>query len=173
MLFRSLAYFRDCEDAVRGDEYEGTSRFLPDSGLLITNQTQRTQFTLAEYAFESTVKANEIFVFLHKSLTGHNFIGSPSFWFVISGSSVTNLVINLECPVDCVSVGMLPLAVSGTTLSGSYSGTLPDGTPVAVALQAQENVADDTLTGTVTFSQPPCGTAQNPWVGGFTVKPAQ
>lgn len=63
MLFRSLAYFRDCEDAVRGDEHEGTSRFLPDGGLLITNQTQGTQFTLAEYAFESTVKANEIFVF--------------------------------------------------------------------------------------------------------------
>ena len=63
MLFRSLAYFRDCEDAVRGDEYEGTSRFLPDSGLQITNQTQGTQFTLSEYAFESTVKANEIFVF--------------------------------------------------------------------------------------------------------------
>lgn len=63
MLFRSLAYFRDCEDAVRGDEHEGTSRFLPDVGLQITNQTQGTQFTLAEYAFESTVKANEIFVF--------------------------------------------------------------------------------------------------------------
>jgi hypothetical protein len=63
LLFRSLAYFRDCEDAVRGDEYEGTSRFLPDGGLQITNQTQGTQFTLAEYAFESTVKANEIFVF--------------------------------------------------------------------------------------------------------------
>jgi hypothetical protein len=63
MLFRSLAYFRDCEDAVRGDEHEGTSRFLPDGGLQITNQTQGTQFTLAEYAFESTVKANEIFVF--------------------------------------------------------------------------------------------------------------
>jgi hypothetical protein len=63
MLFRSLAYFRDCEDAVRGDEHEGTSRFLPDGGLQITNQTQGTQFTLAEYAFESTVKADEIFVF--------------------------------------------------------------------------------------------------------------
>jgi len=63
MLFRSLAYFRDCEDAVRGDEYEGTSRFLPNGGLQIANQSQGTQFTLAEYAFESTVKASEIFVF--------------------------------------------------------------------------------------------------------------
>jgi hypothetical protein len=63
MLFRSLAYFRDCENAVRGDEYECTPRFLPDGGLQITNQMQGTQFTLAGYAFESTVKANEIFVF--------------------------------------------------------------------------------------------------------------
>ena len=36
MLFRSLAYFRDTEDAVRGDEYEGTSKFLPDSGLAVS-----------------------------------------------------------------------------------------------------------------------------------------
>lgn len=63
ILFRSLSYFRDCEDAVRGDEYEGTSTFLPDDGLQITNQTQGTQSTLAEFAFESTVKAHEIFVF--------------------------------------------------------------------------------------------------------------
>jgi hypothetical protein len=63
MLFRSLAYFRDCEDVVRGDEFEGTSRFLPDEGLQITNHSQGTQFRLAEYAFESRVKANEIFVF--------------------------------------------------------------------------------------------------------------
>ncbi len=43
---------------------------MPDGGLQITNQTQDTQFTLAEYAFESTVKANEIFVFG----TSHGFI---------------------------------------------------------------------------------------------------
>lgn len=63
VLFRSLAYFRDCEDTARGDEYEGTSRFLPDGGLQITSQTKGTQFTLDEYAFESAVNANEIFVF--------------------------------------------------------------------------------------------------------------
>ena len=63
ILFRSLSYFRDCEDAVRGDEYEGSSTFLPKEGLQITNQTRGTQFTLADFAFESTVKAHEIFVF--------------------------------------------------------------------------------------------------------------
>jgi hypothetical protein len=62
MLFRSLAYFRDNEDAVRGDEYEGTSKFLPDGGLVLHNQTQGTIITLP-MAFESTVKAQEIFVY--------------------------------------------------------------------------------------------------------------
>jgi len=62
MLFRSLAYFRDSEDAVRGDEYEGTSKFLPDGGLVVNNRTQGTTFTLP-MAFESSVKAHEIFVY--------------------------------------------------------------------------------------------------------------
>ncbi len=62
MLFRSLAYFRDSEDAARGDEYEGTSNFRPDGGLLVHNQTQGTIFTLP-MAFESSVKADEIFVY--------------------------------------------------------------------------------------------------------------
>jgi hypothetical protein len=62
MLFRSLTYFRDNEDAVRGDEYEGTSKFLPDGGLVVHNQTQGTTFTL-QMAFESSVKAREIFVY--------------------------------------------------------------------------------------------------------------
>jgi hypothetical protein len=62
LLFRSLAYFRDVEDAGRGDQYEGTSTFRPEGGLEIHNQTQRTHFTLP-MAFESSVKASEIFVY--------------------------------------------------------------------------------------------------------------
>src|SRR5258706_5818187 len=62
MLFRSLAYFRDDEDAARGDEYEGTSKFLPDGGLLVHNQTTGITSTLP-MAFESSVKADEIFVY--------------------------------------------------------------------------------------------------------------
>ncbi len=69
VLFRSLAYLRDNEDTVRGDQYEGTSKFLPDGGLLIHNQTQKTIFTLPA-AFESSVKAHEIFVYcLSRSLS--------------------------------------------------------------------------------------------------------
>ena len=64
VLFRSLAYFRDIEDAVRGDEYEGTSKFLPEGGLHIHNQTQNTKFTLpSTVAFEAVIRAYEIFVF--------------------------------------------------------------------------------------------------------------
>ncbi len=62
MLFRSLAYFRDNEDAVRGDEYEGTAKFLPDGGIVVTKQTQRTTFT-SPMAFESSARAHEIFVY--------------------------------------------------------------------------------------------------------------
>ena len=62
LLFRTLAYFRDNEDAVRGDEYEGTSKFLPEGGLVVHNQTQGTTFTLP-MAFESSVRAYEIFVY--------------------------------------------------------------------------------------------------------------
>jgi len=61
VFFRSLAYYRDLEDAVRGDEYEGTSTFKPDEGLEVHNQTQGTHFTLP-MAFESAVRASEIFV---------------------------------------------------------------------------------------------------------------
>ena len=62
MLFRSLAYFRDYEDAVRGDEYEGTSKYRPAGGLIVNNLTQGTTFTL-QMAFESSAKAKEIFVY--------------------------------------------------------------------------------------------------------------
>jgi hypothetical protein len=62
MLFRSLAYFRDYEDAVRGDQYEGTSNYRPVGGLVVNNLTQGTTFTL-QMAFESSVRAKEIFVY--------------------------------------------------------------------------------------------------------------
>lgn len=62
LLFRSLAHFRDDEDAAREDQYEGTSNFRPEGGLQIHNQTQGVQFGLP-MAFESSVKAGEIFVY--------------------------------------------------------------------------------------------------------------
>jgi hypothetical protein len=74
MLFRSLAYFRDNEDAVRGDEYEGTSTFLPDGGIVVSNQTQGTTFTLP-MAFESSVKAYEIFVYCTSRTLSANVAG--------------------------------------------------------------------------------------------------
>jgi hypothetical protein len=52
-----LAYFRDYEDEnVRKDKHEGTAVFRPADGLVVNNHTQRTTFTLAGYAFESTAQ---------------------------------------------------------------------------------------------------------------------
>ena len=62
--FLSLAYFRDLEDnGVRGDANEGTGVFRPDDGLQVTNMSQGTRFTLPSYAFTSTARCDEIFVF--------------------------------------------------------------------------------------------------------------
>lgn len=71
ILFRSLAYFRDYEDEnVRKDGNEGNSVFRPSGGLLITNHTKGTQFTMPEWAFESTANQEEILVFCaSRSLT--------------------------------------------------------------------------------------------------------
>jgi hypothetical protein len=64
LRFRTLAYYRDYEEQqVRGDDNEGTSVFRPDGGLDINNQTQRRRFVEPESAFESEVKAGEIFVY--------------------------------------------------------------------------------------------------------------
>jgi hypothetical protein len=70
LLFRSLSYFRSCEDAVRGDKNEGTAVFRPEGGLQVHNQTQGTTFTLPNHAFESAANQEEIFVFcLSRSCT--------------------------------------------------------------------------------------------------------
>jgi hypothetical protein len=64
VLFRSLAYFRDCEDQnVRSDRNEGIAIFRPTDGLLIHNQTQGTTFRWPDTAFESEANEKEIFVF--------------------------------------------------------------------------------------------------------------
>lgn len=60
-LFRSLSYFRDCEDAARADENEGTSVYRPNGGLVITKE-DGTQLVL-EGSFESSAKADEIYAF--------------------------------------------------------------------------------------------------------------
>ncbi|MBT4088930.1 MAG: hypothetical protein HOE30_10585 [Deltaproteobacteria bacterium] len=61
MLFWSLSYFRDYEDQIRGDQYEGTKKFQPKVGLQITKSTGE-QFYM-QTSFESSVQADDIFVF--------------------------------------------------------------------------------------------------------------
>ena len=63
VLFRSLAYFRDYEDAqVRGDEFEGTRLHRPIGGLEIT-LVETQQKVVLPHAFESTANEDDIFVF--------------------------------------------------------------------------------------------------------------
>jgi hypothetical protein len=70
LLFRSLSYFRDFEDAqVRGDSNEGTAIFRPTGGLLITNHTQGWQ-NVFPGSLKTTANEEEIFIFcLSRSLT--------------------------------------------------------------------------------------------------------
>ena len=64
VLFRSLAYFRDYEDkCVRSDQNEGVSVHQPEGGLIVNDLTHGATFTIAEHAFESTAKQEEIFIF--------------------------------------------------------------------------------------------------------------
>lgn len=63
ILFRSLSYFRDYEDAqVRGDEFEGTRLHRPQNGLEIT-LTATQQKVVLPHSFESTANEDDIFVF--------------------------------------------------------------------------------------------------------------
>jgi hypothetical protein len=62
VLFRSLSYFRDYEDCIRGDQYEGTKKFQPVDGLQITKVSTGERLNIP-YSFESTVNTDDIFVF--------------------------------------------------------------------------------------------------------------
>lgn len=63
LLFRPLSYFRSYEDQIRGDTNEGVAVFEPAGGLVITNHTKGTTFTLPGHRLESAVRQDEIFVY--------------------------------------------------------------------------------------------------------------
>lgn len=63
VLFRSLSYFRDYEDAqVRGDKFEGTRLHRPKNGLEITLSATQQKIALP-HTFESTANEDDIFAF--------------------------------------------------------------------------------------------------------------
>ena len=63
VLFRSLSYFRDYEDAqVRGDEFEGTRLHRPQNGLEISLTATQQKVVLPHF-FESSANEDDIFVF--------------------------------------------------------------------------------------------------------------
>ena len=64
MRFRSLAHFRDYEDAqVRGDRNESIAILRPSGGLAGRNHTQGRDFLIPNAAVEFCAKAGEIFVY--------------------------------------------------------------------------------------------------------------
>ena len=68
ILFRSLSYFRDYEDAqIRGDEFEGTKLFRPEPGLEIT-KTETGEKLVLPYSLESAANESDIFVFCTSSI---------------------------------------------------------------------------------------------------------
>ena len=63
VLFRTLSYFRDYEDAeVRGDEFEGTKLYRPTNGLEVTLVESQEKVVLP-HSFESSTHEDDIFVF--------------------------------------------------------------------------------------------------------------
>jgi hypothetical protein len=63
LLFRSLSYFRNYEELhVRGDRHEGRRLFQPSAGLEVT-KVDTGEKVLLPWAFESSVKDREIYVF--------------------------------------------------------------------------------------------------------------
>jgi len=63
VLFRTLSYFRDYEDAqVRGDEFEGTKLYRPTNGLEVTLVETQEKVVLP-HSFESSAHEDDIFVF--------------------------------------------------------------------------------------------------------------
>lgn len=68
MLFRSLAYFRDYEDAetrqVIGDRYEGTQTSMPEGGIIArARETGVAVKFIDPFAFNAVVDAGDILVF--------------------------------------------------------------------------------------------------------------
>lgn len=63
VLFRTLSYFRDYEDAlVRGDEFEGTKLYRPTNGLEVTLVATQEKVVLP-HSFESSAHEDDIFIF--------------------------------------------------------------------------------------------------------------
>lgn len=63
LLFRSLSYFQNYEELqVRGDRHEGQRLYAPAKGLEII-KSESEEKLLLPWAFESSVRARDIFVF--------------------------------------------------------------------------------------------------------------
>jgi hypothetical protein len=123
------------------------------------------------------------------TVTGTNFTGSADFLLnvcypgptggaecISSGQAVViaQILINLDC--DNNSVGnqtTIPLIVSGNQFSATYVGEDNSKEPVTIEISGTENSATNGISGTMTFSDPPCGSAASPWAATFSATLSQ
>lgn len=93
VLFRTLSYFRDYEDAqVRGDEFEGTRLFRPTNGLEVTLVETQEKVVLP-HSFESSAHEDDIFVFCLSTIL------SPE----LAAQFKTNVCVEIQNPALFIS----------------------------------------------------------------------
>ena len=107
LLFRSLSYFQDIEDKSRGDEFEGTNLYKPDSALELTKVETGEKILLPEASFQSSVNRDDIFVFCAST--------------VLSNELATEFKSNV-----CVEITNIPKFLSGIRASLAIRPSIKD-----------------------------------------------
>lgn len=118
------------------------------------------------------------------TVTGTNFTGSGPFSILVcyqgsgcsatSGTSVyveTATVGGFDCGGISPGGSTGSLTVNGQQFSASGSGTTGPGQgsiPWTLLLNGTVASGNQSMSGNVSFSLPPCGTAANPWTGTFS-----
>jgi len=60
------------------------------------------------------------------------------------------------------------ITVAGQQFTASGSGSINSNTPWTLSLNGTVATGNQSMSGTISFSLPGCGTAANPWTGTFT-----
>jgi hypothetical protein len=119
--------------------------------------------TITGQNFSGTAQLNMIFCYQNSSGPCE-----PSNGTLVLES--TNIQINCggNAPGNSTSI---PLTVNGTQFSGAGSGSdaqVPGGWTLSISGNENGSGVGSTMSGNMSFSSGPCGTAANPWTGTFT-----
>jgi hypothetical protein len=110
------------------------------------------------------------------TFAGTNYVGTTSLQFnVVTDPATGNLVAGIAVyppSADCfVGVPGLTVTLVGQNFSASgASVNSATNQPVTASISGIESTDNTTLSGNVSFSAPPCGTAVNPWTGSFVAQ---